>query len=614
MHHYYEQELRFLRELGAEFARKFPEVAGRLGLGELSNHDPHVERVFQGFALLAGRIQQRLGAEFPAFTETLLDDVYGHLFKPTPSMAVVQFKPSASSSSLKGGFTVPRNTEIRARNAMTRSVCRFTTAHAVELWPLAIERIEYTSVMHSISDMRVPTREPIQALLRIGLRLRSGQAFNELPLKSLPLYVSGTDEVSARLYEAMVAHAGMLVLRWGKPPIRHSALGEVSPATRQLGLRADEALLPPATPEFEGHRLLQEYFNFVKRFHFVELRGLGPGVTRCRSDRLELILPLKRFDPLLEGELAVDRLQLFATPAVNLFARRCDIEAVRGSAREFKVLVDRTQPRDFEVHSVTRVAALTSADAAQREYRPLRVVHGRLEREHAAPHYTVERRPRQDAYGADHASSRSAYVGTDVFVQVSEPSRMSNARRLAIDARCTNRDVPLLLSRDRTSAFTLTSGAPVESIRCLEGPSAPRCAMVEGDAAWRLISHLRPNYLSVGRDTDRGEALRELLALFARFGDPVLRREVEGIRAVSSKPVIGPFPQPGPQTFVRGLEIRLQCEEQIFAHGALKLASVLSVVFAKQAGTHSFTQTILDSVERGEVYRLPARPGLRHTL
>ncbi|MEI6722628.1 MAG: type VI secretion system baseplate subunit TssF, partial [Betaproteobacteria bacterium] len=42
---HYDEELKFLREMGAEFAREFPKVAGRLGLdGVEANEcaDPYV--------------------------------------------------------------------------------------------------------------------------------------------------------------------------------------------------------------------------------------------------------------------------------------------------------------------------------------------------------------------------------------------------------------------------------------------------------------------------------------------------------------------------------------------------------------------------------------------
>ena len=62
---YYNRELAHLRETGAEFAREFPKIAGRLALEEFTCADPYVERLLEGFAFLAARVQLKLDAEFP---------------------------------------------------------------------------------------------------------------------------------------------------------------------------------------------------------------------------------------------------------------------------------------------------------------------------------------------------------------------------------------------------------------------------------------------------------------------------------------------------------------------------------------------------------------------
>ncbi|MDI7048184.1 type VI secretion system baseplate subunit TssF, partial [Escherichia coli] len=90
---YYERELQHLRETGGEFAREFPKIAGRLGLESFACADPYVERLLEGFSFLAARVQMKIDAEFPRFTEHLLELVYPHYLAPTPSMAVVQFAP-----------------------------------------------------------------------------------------------------------------------------------------------------------------------------------------------------------------------------------------------------------------------------------------------------------------------------------------------------------------------------------------------------------------------------------------------------------------------------------------------------------------------------------------
>src|SRR4029077_12613075 len=110
---YYNRELQYLRELGGEFAQQFPKSAGRLGLDAFECADPYVERLLEGFAFLAARVQLKIDAEFPRFTEQLLDILYPNYLGPTPSMAVVQLRPDPQQGGLNDGFLVPRGTVLR---------------------------------------------------------------------------------------------------------------------------------------------------------------------------------------------------------------------------------------------------------------------------------------------------------------------------------------------------------------------------------------------------------------------------------------------------------------------------------------------------------------------
>ena len=80
--HHYDNELQHLREMGKEFAQENPKVAARLGMSGIEVADPYVERLLEGFAFLAARVQLKLDAEFPRFTQTLLEIVYLHYPHP----------------------------------------------------------------------------------------------------------------------------------------------------------------------------------------------------------------------------------------------------------------------------------------------------------------------------------------------------------------------------------------------------------------------------------------------------------------------------------------------------------------------------------------------------
>ncbi|MCI0423049.1 MAG: type VI secretion system baseplate subunit TssF, partial [Acidobacteria bacterium] len=86
---YFERELTFLRQQGAEFAGKYPKVASRLLLEPDKCEDPHVERMIEAFAFLAGRLHLKIDDEFPQITEAFFNVLYPHYLAPIPSMSIV---------------------------------------------------------------------------------------------------------------------------------------------------------------------------------------------------------------------------------------------------------------------------------------------------------------------------------------------------------------------------------------------------------------------------------------------------------------------------------------------------------------------------------------------
>src|SRR5438094_9599572 len=101
---YYEQELAFLRRMGAAFAEKYPKIASRLVLEPAKCEDPHVERLLEAFAFLAARVHLKIDDEFPQITEALLGIVYPHFIRPIPSMSIVEFQLDADQGKISTGF------------------------------------------------------------------------------------------------------------------------------------------------------------------------------------------------------------------------------------------------------------------------------------------------------------------------------------------------------------------------------------------------------------------------------------------------------------------------------------------------------------------------------
>jgi type VI secretion system protein ImpG len=623
---YYNRELRYLRELGGEFARDYPKVAGRLGLDAFECADPYVERLLEGFAFLAARVQLKIDAEFPRFTEHLLELLCPHYLGPTPSMAVVQFRPDPQQGVLNDGFVVARGTSLTSNvRRGEATACDYRTAQNVTLWPIEVTSVVHASYAGELGGAVATARRPVKGTLRIGLRTTNGVGFSALALDRLPLFVRGNDAVSLRLFELLLSAAVGVA-------VRDAGSGSLTPlpraAVRPVGLDESQALLPVGARAFHGNRLLHEYFAFPSRFLFGELVDLGPGVRSCPGPELEIVVLLDRYEPTVESAVTASHVDLFCTPAINLFPKRADRIHLVDREHEYHVVPDRTRPLDFEVHSVLDVSGVGAMGDVQRKFSPFYRSHERSDPSEAPAFFTAHRRPRLASSRQRTQGARSSYLGGEVFVALvdgQEGPFHTDLRQLAVATLCTNRDLPLRMpvGEGRTDFF-VESGAPVESARCVAGPSPPRASIAGGEASWRIISQLSLNYLSLtdsltdtrDRADGRGAtALRELLQLYADLSDPGTRRQVEGVRSAVGRPVIRRLPFDGPASFARGIEVTLECDEAAFeGTSAFLLVMVLDRFFAKYVSINSFAETVLRSVERGEIMRWPLKIGLRPTL
>jgi type VI secretion system protein ImpG len=353
---YYERELRYVREMGAEYAREFPKVAGRLGLEGLECADPYVERLIESFSFLAARVQLKLDAEFPRFTQHLLELLCPHYLAPTPSMTVVQLQPNLLEGALSAGFVVGADSVLRSRLGKNdQTSCEYRTRHPVTLWPIEIKRAQYTTLLTELRDIRLPSKRRPKAMLRLQLSATAGLRFDQLALQELPLFISGNDELALRIYEQLVAGSMAIVARPGTRPHAFTEVIEEDVIARPLGFEDSEALLPYNARSFQGYRLLQEYFAFPSRYLFVSLMGIQTAVKRCHDSELELLVLLDREDSTLEGLVDSARLLPFCTPAINLFPRQADRIHLGERDFEYHVIPDRTRPLDLEIYRVEKV-------------------------------------------------------------------------------------------------------------------------------------------------------------------------------------------------------------------------------------------------------------------
>jgi type VI secretion system protein ImpG len=495
------------------------------------------------------------------------------------------------------------------------------------MWPIECKDAGYIGSARDLATLRVPAIDPalVPAIgnVRAGIRLRLatlGKAvWGKLPIGSLPLYLVGTDDTPFQLYEQLLANTVAVVLRpAGDRPAWHEIVADRP--VRPLGFDDDEALLPAEPRAFQGYRLLREYFAFPQRFRFADLHGLARAAARAGDLReLEVVVLLDRADPRLLNNIDARNFVPFCTPAVNLFPKTCDRIHLDPTENRYHVVPDRTRPLDFEIHSVSAVTGHGGADQPEQEFRPLYGTDDFARRGQDQRYFVPERRPRKLPESRA-GGVRSAYVGSELFLTLVDGDRPPHdpaLKQLSVRALCSNRDLPLSMPVGlRETDFTLDSGAFVQGARCLGRPTPPRPPVADGELAWRLIDHLSLNYLSLVDAGPQGAvALRELLGLYADLGERTDQKQIQGVRSVHSGPVVRRLPTAGPLAFGRGLHIDVTCDENEFQGSSVYLlGAVLEQFFARYVSVNSFTETVLHTVERGEIARWPPRIGTRHLL
>lgn len=618
---YYNSELHYMREMGADFAKRYPKIAGRLGLDGFECADPYVERLLEGFSFMAARIQFKLDAEFPTFTQHLLEMVYPHYLAPTPSMTVVQFQPDLTEGALADGFKIPRQSALRSQLGKgEQTPCEFRTSHEVTLWPLEITEAEYVTNTLALPKINEPHLPKAKAGFRLRLRCTAGLTFDQLPLDQLPVYLRGSDEFPMHIYEQILGNSVAMVVRPtsdledGSHVINRSHI-------QRIGFDEHEAMLPYGAQSFSGYRLLHEYFAFSSGYLFINLSGLGGAVRGCTDSELDIFILLDSINPVLEHKVDASAFALFCSTAINLFPKRADRIHLNTKENEYHVVPDLTRPMDFEVYEVTGAVGHGTGENREQAFLPFYSSDETSFRSESSTYYTVRREARLLSTRQQRYGPRSNYVGSEVFVSLvdaSEAPYSTDLRQLAVKTLCTNRDLPLHMPVGiGKTDFTLESGAPVDSIRCVVGPSKPKPSYAEGDTAWRLISHLSLNYLSiVDSDEQKGAAaLRELLRLYGYITEAHIGKQIEGILSVASVPITRRMPIEGPITFGRGLELTVTMDETAFeGTGCFLLGAILEDFFAKYVSINSFTETVIKTDKRGEIMRWPVRIGRRQML
>ena len=593
--HYYERELTFIREMGADFARKYPKIAGRLLLEAEKCEDPHTERLLEAFALLSGRIHKKIDDDFPEITESLLNILYPHYVSPIPSMSIVRFE--AGKTIPPTGYLIQKQTPLYSK-PVGGFPCQFSTSYPVTLWPVDVASAGLHDPKHAVPNGQ-------QAIL-IRLKTRNNLSFSQIEWNETRFFLNGPAQHVFHLYELLFNNRCHIECesRNRNGNLEMFALGPE--AIQPVGFSADEAMLPYPARSFPGYLLLFEYFCFPEKFLFFDLKGLERLRKRDLDDKLDIWIYLDR---VAKSTLLItpETFCLHATPAVNLFRRIAEPIAIEEKKTEYHVIPDVRRTAATEVFSVERVLSSSTSGEKETEFKPFYSIWH---------HRADEDDPSRKAFWLCHRrpSGKKDDNGTEIFLSFSnwDFSHASPEIDTAmVETICTNRDLPARLPfGDPSGDFEMEIAAPISRIHCLVKPTPTRRSSLGGALQWRLISHLSLNYMSLVHGGE--DALKEILKLYDFDNSPSTRQQINGLISLKSEYLtkrIG-------QSFCRGVQVTVEFDEEKYVGTGLYLfASILERFLGEYVSINSFSQLVAKTLQRKEPLKTwPARNGNRVLL
>lgn len=587
---YYQDELNYLRELGALFAEQNPSLAGLLAE---EGDDPDVERLFEGFAFLSGRIRQKIDDELPEISHSLIELLWPNYLRPVPSMSILEFTPKPGVITAKQ--TIKSGAKVQSQE-VDGTPCIFRTCYDVDVAPI------------SITDLHTIEKTDSSAIT-LNFDIQSGVDATTMGLDKIRLFLH--DDQKIPVSKPLLLSIFRYLLHFDvrvhyADGSQHTFSSCSKDQVRHVGFSGHESLLPNEENVFSGYRLIQEYFQLPEKFLFFDIVNFSQYLDRKDIERFSITFNFSRLFT-NNANLKKENFRLFSTPIVNLFDY--DGEPIRKDNHRIEyVLRPHTRnPRHYEIFSVDEVSGKYKGLPTSYPYEQYESFkhHDELS-ENLKPYYKLRTLPAVVGDGVDHY----IYFKT---TKITEKSQLQET--VSSKLTCSNSRLASTLQSGQI-AYDSGDSPDFVSYKNLIRATPSLSPPLEGSLHWRLISNLALQYQSLSSI----EALQLLIKYydFAAFGNRQKQRSnqqmYEGFEDIKTEHCERLFKGKA----VSGLRTTLRLKESKFgAKGIIGeanmylFASVLNQYFSQYARTNSFHKLEVHAVESGEVYTWNTETGNR---
>ena len=602
--YYYERELAWLRNAGAEFAESHPKIASNLRMGSDIIEDPHVSRLIESVAFLNARIQSRLDNDFPELTNSLLENLQPHYLAPLPSMTIVDVE---AADGLDQAQLIPNQTLLETER-VDGIACRFSTIYPVLLTPYKLHQAKLVS-----RPFTAPGSEHIRgadSLLAIHLHNSADDfTLGAAGINSLCLHIKPSPQHAWPIYDMLTNSCLKIVI--ANSELDPSPIYLDPSVIKPIGFGKDECVFPSDNVAQPAYRLLTEFFHYPNKFLFLEISGLADA-TREKAGDLILYFYLSSSDRDLERNINKLSFSFTATPAVNLFPAKTEPFALTETDIEYPLVVESRNIDSFEIYSIQAVKEINESTGASTTIKPF---FGLDHSDKGTSNYwQTSKRIR---YGGKNLSD----IGHETLISVTNREHKAYTEEgiiIQANVLSSNRNLPSKLPYGGGQPLfsTQASNSNIKKITSLMPPSPVVRPDLGNGIKWRLISHLNLNFLSLTAHPEPVVALREMLRLYDFQDSATTRAMINAIDNMRCSVTTSSIMSGGRPCLCRGIEISLWFDETLLAgQSVLFYASMMEQFFTQYVSLNSFIKVIVRLKGKDQIFKAwPPRVGSKTLL
>lgn len=552
LRNHYEEELSYLREQGKRFSNRFPKLAPFLSQ---EAKDPDVERLLEGFALIAAKLQCKIQDAYPELSSQVLEMIAPLYLSPQPSATVMQFKtnPTMAAMSKK----IARGTELRGQKE--GSPYFFTTTQDLLVQPLALSKCE---------------KKENGTELDITLSFDCLYEAHTHHLEGLEFFIGG--ELSQSYF---LSHLLLERLKQVEIEIDGKTISLPQVSIKRRGLDAKESLVPYFEAQYHVFQLLCDYFVFPEKFLFLEFDGLDfKKLPKAQGFKLKLRCDFEGRHTL---KLNQNTFKLHCVPAVNLWRADAAPFYYDAMRTEYPLRVE-SPVVEAAPHSVLSVSGWSEQEKKSVAYQ-------------AARDFPVSQR--ESMRYQTILRNTTIKDEPELYLELWNPKALEEAQVISTEvlAYCPNAFLELN-GPHLVSALQKEQGLEWGNVLPLSSPVYPP---LEENATWKLIAHLALRFKNM-------REVGVLKQLIMAYDFAALQPGREGSLSHKIAEALLEFTTEETQHFHRGELIKgslsvLKLKEDVFLNqGEIYLfGSILAHILAVHAPFNSFHDLRIEGVLTG---------------